>query len=135
MGRPRTDPKIRFASYCKEEDGCTIWTGGIGTFGHAIFTLDSDRRGIPASLAAWLMYVGEVPPGMKVKRVACGNKLCVKVEHLGLESSSGGRPRNLTANEKKRVADLRAAGKTLAEVVSETGIPSYSVHAELNSGS
>jgi hypothetical protein len=129
MGRPKSDPILRFRSYCKEEGGCTVWTGGTGTFGHAIFTLDSKRRGIPAARAAWILFKGD--PGKAKVIHACGNKLCVKIEHLELHDVHPGRPRNLTAYEKTRIAALVAAGKTAEEIVAETGIPGYSLQAEL----
>lgn len=62
------------------ESGCTEWQGGVNDAGYGILCADNSR--IRAHRAAWEAHnEREVPDGMVVDHI-CGNRKCVKPDHL-----------------------------------------------------
>ena len=59
---------------------CVLWTGGTSEgYGQSRWGGKTER----AHRVAWLKSGREIPQGMHVHHL-CGNRLCVKVEHLAL---------------------------------------------------
>ena len=89
MKRRRFPPGVsdleRFSAYAMPEpnSGCWLWEGKQGTWGYGHFSLKIDGRwkGHPAHRAAYLLLVGEIPPGYQVDHL-CRNKMCVNPTHL-----------------------------------------------------
>lgn len=67
------------------DDGCWVFDGPINSGGYATTTLRGTTHN--AQRAAWLLFVGAIPPGMQVDHV-CRNRLCVRIAHLQLLTPS-----------------------------------------------
>jgi hypothetical protein len=74
-------------------NGCIEWTAGRTTEGYG--TLKVDGRARKAHRVSWENANGPIPEGMVIDH-ACGNRLCVNVEHL--------RPRTHSENCTYRVS-------------------------------
>jgi len=80
---PRTFPRDRFWSSVRRTDGCWVWTGTVTRQGYGQF---SEKRGTRwvhhlAHRASWLLANDELEPGYVVVH-RCGNRACVRPEHL-----------------------------------------------------
>lgn len=72
----------RFWANVEKTDGCWIWRGalnkinGAGQFGH-------DTRKYAAHRVSYELHFGRIPDRTTVRQ-SCGNKLCVRPQHLKL---------------------------------------------------
>ena len=65
------------------------WAAGkltLNEIGYAIFA-DGSMRLESAHRVSYMTFVGPIPENMRVART-CGNRLCVKPDHLSLEAIS-----------------------------------------------
>lgn len=72
------DDDARFASYCKPDGECIVWTGGK-TKGYGKFT--ANGRKVLAHRWAYERAFGPLPGGLDLDHL-CRNPACVNVEHL-----------------------------------------------------
>lgn len=85
---PKTEPpcrltaaqRERFWSLTKAEHDCLIWQGGKYAKGYGGFNVGG--RTVPAHRVAWEVANGDIPPGMVIDHVVCGNTRCVNPVHL-----------------------------------------------------
>lgn len=74
----------RFWAKVRKTDGCWYWHAGLATSGHGIFSVDAGkRRGSLAHRVSWEMHKGPLPNGATVRQT-CGNRNCVRPDHLVL---------------------------------------------------
>ena len=89
---------------------CWIWTGRH--VGHGYPAFDGGRAlGQYAHRAAWIMQYGPLPTGARVAH-RCGNRLCVRPDHLVLMPSRqdrAGRWSRGAANPNARLTDFDVA--------------------------
>ena len=72
----------------QEEDGCWQWNGQVSNSGMGRLLVrgpDGKMHMESAHRVSYRTFVGQIPDGMRVART-CGNSLCIKPEHLSLES-------------------------------------------------
>jgi DNA-binding CsgD family transcriptional regulator len=78
-------PAKRFEAMVRTGPDCWEWTGatvdGYGQF--VIMVPGEGRRTMPAHRFAWEAAFGPLPPGTDVRH-RCGNRACVRPEHLVL---------------------------------------------------
>jgi len=76
------DAKRRFDDKWESipELGCWIWMASIKTTGYGQFCLEGPMN---AHRAAWMLYRGEIPPGIVVRH-KCDIRACVNPDHLEL---------------------------------------------------
>jgi hypothetical protein len=79
MGRPRTDPKVRFWAKVDKTDGCWEWTGPKFTEGYGSFWVD--YKVISAHRQSYLWEIGSIPEGYDIDHL-CRNIACVRPSHL-----------------------------------------------------
>jgi hypothetical protein len=75
-------PEQRFWTRVDKSGECWQWTGNIGPYGGGVFRLSRDATVAPHRLV-YRIHVGPIPDGMLVAQ-RCGNKVCVRPEHLKL---------------------------------------------------
>ena len=80
MGRPRTDPKVRFWSNVNKTDFCWEWTGSQRKGGYGSFW--SDGKTIGAHRQSYIWEYGEIPDHIDVDHYECDNPPCVRPSHL-----------------------------------------------------
>jgi hypothetical protein len=82
------DFSVRFWRKVDKTGDCWLWTAQTmqrGGYGIASFRVNGDgqrQRGVPAHRAAWFLHHGAWPADDVVLAHACGNHLCVRVDHL-----------------------------------------------------
>ena len=64
----------------RSDSECWRWTGSYLPSGYGAFWMG--RNNVTAHRAAYLLLVGEVPPGLVVRH-SCDHKWCVNPAHLG----------------------------------------------------
>lgn len=79
------------------DEGHWIWLGGFNNQGHPTMTLDGETFG-PHRLS-WVLHTGEAHPSYNRIRRKCGDKRCVRPEHLKVSPRNykkhlGDRPRH-----------------------------------------
>ena len=86
MNKQPQDPKKRFLANVQFGEGeCWLWTRECNQYGYGTFWLDG--RTIHAQRAAYILFVGEVPPRKHIHHT-CKNKRCVRPDHLSLLSAA-----------------------------------------------
>jgi len=75
----------RFWSHVQKTDGCWLWIGAKQGGGYGSFSMKG--RLIGAHRASWMLFRGSIPPNLNVLH-RCGNKSCVRREHLFLGTQS-----------------------------------------------
>lgn len=89
--KPRWIPPYwdKFCYYVEKEGECEVWVGDIieGRPRFNYYKPDGTRvNRAMAGRVAWEHHFGEIPQSNSVA-TSCGNALCVKKEHLVLQSS------------------------------------------------
>ena len=80
MEREAEGLKKRFDRlWARDEHGCHVWTGAVGSNGGGVFSVDGRQMG--AARASWLITHLTLPDG-GVVFTTCGNPLCVNPAHL-----------------------------------------------------
>jgi hypothetical protein len=69
----------RFTAFTKRTEGCDIWQGQLDANGYGRFKLDNKPR--RAHRVAYELFIGELSDGAVVHH-RCGNRACVRPEHL-----------------------------------------------------
>jgi hypothetical protein len=80
MGRPRTDPKVRFWNNVHKTDYCWEWTGSKFKEGYGSFYLDGKCKGAHRQSYEW--EYGPIPGGLDIDHYVCDNTSCVRPSHL-----------------------------------------------------
>lgn len=122
----------RFMEFVHEVDSCWLWTGPQrGTHPWRYGSFQIGKRSISAHRFAYLLFNGELLPGMVVRH-KCDSTLCVNPEHLILGSNHDntqdmlkrGRHRSeLTEADVCRIRQLRSDGLlTYAEIAECFGV-------------
>lgn len=75
-GRPLAE---RLWSRVAPEGDCLVWGGALGTFGYGL--IKDGRRLVRAHRVAYELSVGTIPDGLELDHL-CGNRRCVRPEHL-----------------------------------------------------
>ena len=79
MGRPRTDPKVRFWKNVDKTGECWEWIGTNTRSGYGYFWIDGKNVGAHRISHTW--EIGPIPEGFDVDHL-CGNPACVRPAHL-----------------------------------------------------
>lgn len=69
-----------------DDSGCWIWQGQVSNSGYGRVKIplqDATVKMVSAQTASYLAFTSEIPDGSLVKQT-CGNRLCIKPEHLEL---------------------------------------------------
>ena len=80
MGRPRTDPKVRFWNNVDKTDYCWVWTGPKFKGGYGNFWVDYKHIG--AHRQSYIWEYGDIPAGFDIDHFECDNTSCVRPSHL-----------------------------------------------------
>jgi hypothetical protein len=79
----------KYVALPTDPDGCLIWTGTKTRGGYGQFRVGSETDGtsrkVHAHRVAYAAFVGPIPDGKQIDHV-CGNRACVRPEHLRLAS-------------------------------------------------
>ena len=86
MAQHRVSLTSRFWRKVVRGPGCWVWTGARRANGTGIFAVSQRPR--PAHRVAWQLVHGEPPAGQIVW--SCGNRGCVRPDHLTTARSSTG---------------------------------------------
>lgn len=90
-----------FKDHVYELKGCLIWNGKFDEKGYGVFYSPELKNATKAHRFAYTSHKGEIPKGVIVQH-SCGNRECVKPEHLVLST----RGKNLeTYHDKLKVED------------------------------
>lgn len=73
----------RFLQKIGDKSGCWLWVGAKNTAGYGFFRMGRQQEG--AHRAAFLLFKGDIPPGMCVCH-SCDTPSCVNPDHLWLGS-------------------------------------------------
>ena len=99
-GKKPVSNKERFEKWFKvDSTGCWLWTGYKHRFGYGRFKLWPERADRDAHRAAYLIYKGDIPPGVFVLH-RCHVPSCVNPDHLYL----GTHEQNMT--------DMKVSGRS-----------------------
>ncbi len=81
----------RFFSKVSVGDGCWEWTGSKMAYGYGNMR-DANGKVRLAHRLAWELQVGPVPDGLFIDHI-CGNRSCVRLDHLRLVTAKENAPR------------------------------------------
>jgi hypothetical protein len=74
--------RLERLSVPEPNSGCVLWLGCIAKSGYGRFGLRADDKHVTSAyVAAYLTFVGPVPPGMELDHL-CRNRACIAVWHL-----------------------------------------------------
>lgn len=139
----------RFMAKVKSGDGCWEWQATVNrpqsrhsSRGYGRFSLSGRDR--VAHVVAYEMFVGPVPPGMRVLH-ECDNPPCVRPDHLKLgtqrqnclDASARGRlrgrrgPKKVSAEQEQQMLALRRAGRSQSQIAKVVGLSQTGVSAAL----
>jgi hypothetical protein len=119
--------RVKFYDRIKDEGDCRIWTGPV-TSGCPVLRVDvpceegKRETRVSATRVAYYLYYGQLPP--VDLRPSCGNRLCLKPDHLGEKDARRVIPQAmalLEASYNRCVADFngRNARKRQAAFIEE----------------
>jgi len=94
----RFEEHARFASKTITSDGCILWIGKCPQDGNA--KVKWNRKTQRVQRVSWIFAHGSVPVGFDVTRT-CINRMCVRIEHLVLQSSAGIHGDSVASNGKE----------------------------------
>lgn len=89
MPRRKIRLSSRFSRNVEQTPGCWNWIGARTGSGYGALSVEG--RAVPAHRVAWLLANGPVGPDERIFH-ACGNRLCVRPEHLELVRTEGAIP-------------------------------------------
>lgn len=140
IGRPPVDPKVRFLRLTKPEGGCLRWTASFFRDGYGQFQWRHDGKLTwRAHRAAWTLFVGQIPDGLKVLH-ECNNSWCVNWEKcLYLGTSDDNAADRLAAGHYAVGEDHYASSLTTEIVIearrrSDIGVPRKEIAEALGIG-
>lgn len=81
IGRPRTEPMVRFMSKVKIQEECWEWLGGRDKDGYGKFRLDPTKSNMPAHRAAHILFIGPMNKDEEACH-RCDNTWCVNPAHV-----------------------------------------------------
>ena len=84
---------------------CWLWTGCVNDHGYGMFKLG--ERGVTASRAAHILFIGPVPRGIQVCH-RCDNPRCVRPSHLFLGTAKENAADSMAKGRRTRVSGRRA---------------------------
>ena len=70
----------RFWARVAKGDGCWLWTGNVNIRGYGVASLGAGRRPLAHRVAYEWTY-GSIPENKEIHHI-CGNKACVRPDHL-----------------------------------------------------
>lgn len=117
-----------------EEDGCWLWNAGISSNGYGSF--NNTEGGINSHVMAYELFVGEIHSDLHVCHF-CNNKLCVRPEHLYLDTHpgnmnykavSGRASKRLTPEKVNKIRSLLKSGVRQTAVAKQFGVSCATVH-------
>jgi hypothetical protein len=127
----------RFLQKVRSEGGCLLWCGHIDRHGYGVIWWDG--KPFKAHRLAYILAYGGVPKRAWVTST-CGNRNCVRADHLaavpphGVERTT--KPRNprqrLTADDVLRIRARREEGASTRELATEFGVSERHVYSILS---
>ena len=83
----RLQQKLMNGSQKDPESECWVWLGQIANSGRGRITIrdsaSQSNKVVSVETASYIAFLGDIPEGKLVKQ-SCGNRLCVKPDHLEL---------------------------------------------------
>lgn len=130
MATATLSPVERLARHFSIEpstDGCWIWTGALSSQGGYPGFTDSDGHFTYAHRFMYENTFGAIPDGWHIHHV-CGNRKCIRPEHLEALSPEEHRARHLAELSRKRLEratfyrSLSNAGLTAKAIAEKVGL-------------
>lgn len=92
MSDPEILAKKLWPRVLRDDDGCWVWIGQRSSNGFGRFRICEAGKysSIAAHRASYIINVGELSDHFEVRQ-SCGNKLCVRPDHLSLVPTRGSR--------------------------------------------
>lgn len=92
MPRPTTPLAERFHAKHTTGSGCWIWTASKDRNGYPLFLIN-ERRGTTGARMSYTLAYGPIPL-RKLVTTSCGNRDCVRPDHLKLVTLSEAKSRS-----------------------------------------
>ena len=85
MSKPIED---RFWEKVDKIGDCWVWKASRNSSGHGQLSTNRKKGPVLAHRLSWYLHFGEIPQNRVVVQV-CGNRLCVRPDHLRLKPFGG----------------------------------------------